>query len=74
MALFDLDTVGTIGTPKWEYSNGSSWTEFFPGYAEQRYNDSGELAGQDPYAFDTDGGELILEHTVKNWVWIITIS
>jgi hypothetical protein len=67
MVLFDLDQAGTIANPKWEYSNGSNWTEFFPGYAEQRYNDSGELAGQNPYAFATDGGELILEHTAKNW-------
>ena len=32
MAVFDLDTDGVIGTPKWEYTNDSGgWTEFIDG-------------------------------------------
>ena len=30
LAAFTLDINGTIGTPKWEYYNGSAWKEFVP--------------------------------------------
>ena len=30
MAVFDIDTSGSLGTLKYEYYNGSDWAEFNP--------------------------------------------
>ena len=65
MAIFDIDTAGSLGTLKYEYYNGSAWTEFNP---------SSALYAQDPdddedsqYAFDADGAEMFPENRLDDW-------
>ena len=72
MALFDLDTVGTIGTPKWEYSNGSNWTEFIPGSGRHQL-DPDDTAGAQ-WAFDKDGAEQFPINVMDSWATLTVNS
>mgnify|MGYP003141360279 FL=1 len=36
MAVFDVDTAGSLGALTWEFSNGTNFTEFVPGSASFR--------------------------------------
>ena len=66
MAVFDIDTAGSLGTLKYEYTSSSSaWSEFNP---------SSALYSQDPdddqdaqYAFDEDGAEMFPLNRLDNW-------
>jgi hypothetical protein len=40
---FDVQTTGTYVTPKWEYWNGSAWTEFSP-TGESDFSQDGNMA------------------------------
>ena len=33
MAMFDVDTAGSLGALTWQYYNGSAWTTFLPASA-----------------------------------------
>ena len=70
LVMFDLDQAATIGTPKWEYSNGSAWVEFYPGFAEKRYSDAGNRGEGASYTFTEDGGEFITEDALYNWATV----
>ena len=72
MALFDLDTVGTIGTPKWEYSNGSNWTEFIPGSARQQVDPDDNEGAQ--WKFDKDGAEQFPINLMDSWATLTVNS
>jgi len=67
LVMFDIDQTGNLGTLVWEYSTGSTWVEFYPGFAEKRYDNSGNRMGQDSYDFTEDGGEFITEDALFNW-------
>ena len=56
MAIFDVDTAGSLGALTWEYSNGSDWTEFIPGSARFEIDPDDSEGAQ--YAFDKDGAEI----------------
>jgi len=66
MALFDLDTEGVIGIPKWEYTNDSGgWTEFIPssGAAMTDPDDSEGVQ----WAFNEDGAETFPQNRLDGW-------
>lgn len=67
LVMFDVDQTGNLGTLVWEYSTGSTWVTFYPGFAEKRYDNSGNRMGQDSYDFTEDGGEFITEDALFNW-------
>ena len=61
MALFDIDTAGSLGDLTWEYSAGSSsWTDFTPTY------DRIDVDGN-PYKFDKDGAEIFPDNLLSSW-------
>ena len=72
MALFDLDTVGSIGIPKWEYSNGSNWTEFIPGSARHQLDPDDSEGAQ--WAFDKDGAEQFPINVMDSWATLTVNS
>jgi len=65
MAVFDVDTVGSLGTLKYEYHNGSAWVEFTPLSATQLIDpDDNQYTA---YAFDKDGAEQFPVGRIANW-------
>lgn len=67
MAIFDLDTFGSLGALTWQYSisTGTGWTTFTP--ASGRYNlDPDDDEGQD-YDFTEDGIEQFPSNTLVGW-------
>ena len=65
MAVFDIDTAGSLGTLKYEYYNGSAWAEFNPSSALYATDPDDNEDAQ--YAFDKDGAELFPENRLDNW-------
>ena len=65
MAVFDMDTVASIGTPKWEYYNGSAWTEFIPSSGTFAIDPDDSEGSQ--FSFDEDGAETFPTNRLDNW-------
>jgi len=66
MALFDLDTEGVIGVPKWEYTNDSGgWTEFIPSSGSFAIDPDDNEGVQ--WAFDEDGAETFPQNRLDGW-------
>ena len=65
MAMFDLDTVGSLGTLTWEYFNGS-WIPFIPASARYRLDPDGNEGEQ--YGFTVDGVEEFPSNILSTWV------
>ena len=65
MAIFDLETAGSLGSVKWEYYNGSAWTEFVPASARYELDPDDDEGG--PYEFDKDGAEIFPFNLVSGW-------
>ena len=65
MALFDIDIAGSLGTLKYEYYNGSAWTEFNPSSA--LYATDPDDSEDSQYAFDKDGAEMFPENRLDSW-------
>ena len=65
MAIFDVDTAGSLGALTWQYYNGSAWTTFIP--ASARYaNDPDDDEGAQ-YAFDKNGAEIFPSNLLSDW-------
>ena len=67
MAIFDLDTFGSLGALTWQYSigTGTGWTTFTP--ASGRYNlDPDDEEGKQ-YDFTEDGIEQFPSNTLSGW-------
>ena len=65
MAMFELATAGSLGTLKYEYYNGSAWTEFTPLSASYQHDpDDNE---DTMYSFSGDGAEQIPVGRLANW-------
>ena len=65
MAIFDIDTAGSLGTLKYEYYNGSAWTEFIPSSA--LYATDPDDSEDAQYAFDKDGAEMFPLNRLDSW-------
>jgi len=65
MAMFDLDTVGSLGALTWQYYNGSGWISFTPASGRYRLDPDGNEGEQ--YAFGADGVEEFPSNILSNW-------
>jgi len=68
MAIFDIDTVGSLGTLKYEYYNGSAWTEFIPASGRYQLDPDDEEGGQ--YDFSKDGAEIFPANLLSDWATV----
>jgi hypothetical protein len=61
MAIFDLDTSGSLGALTWEYSSGTpAWTEFTPSIDREEPDGAA-------YAFSEDGAETFAHQLLSGW-------
>ena len=68
MAIFDIDTAGSLGALTWEYYNGSAWTTFVPASARYELDpDDNEGAA---YDFSKDGAELFPPNLLSDWATV----
>ena len=65
MAIFDVDTAGSLGGLKYEYYDGSAWVEFVP--ASGRYNTDPDDDEGGPYDFSKDGAEIFPQNLLADW-------
>ena len=65
MAIFDVDTAGSLGALTWQYYNGSAWTEFIPASGRYEIDPDDNEGGQ--YAFDKDGAEIFPANLLSDW-------
>ncbi len=65
MAVFDVDTAGSLGALTWQYYNGSAWTTFVPASGRYQLDPDDDEGGQ--YAFDKDGAEIFPSNLLSDW-------
>jgi len=66
MAIFDMDSPGSLVTLTWEYTNGAGgWTTFVPASARYRVDPDGEEGLQ--FNFDADGIEEFPSNILSDW-------
>jgi hypothetical protein len=65
MAIFDVDTAGSLGALTWQYYNGSAWTEFIPASARYQLDPDDNEGGQ--YDFSEDGAEIFPANLLSDW-------
>ena len=68
MAIFDIDTAGSLGTLEWEYYNGSAWTEFIPASGRYALDPDDDEGGQ--YDFSKDGAEMFPQNIISDWATV----
>ena len=68
MAIFDVDTAGSLGALTWQYYNGSAWTEFIPASGRYELDPDDNEGGQ--YAFDKDGAEIFPSNLLSDWTTV----
>ena len=68
MAIFDVDTAGSLGALTWQYYNGSAWTEFVPGSARLELDPDDDEGGQ--YDFSKDGAEIFPSNLLSDWATV----
>ena len=72
MAVFDVDTAGSIGALTWEFSNGTNWTEFVPASARLQVDpDDNEGTA---YDFSKDGAEIFPPNVMSTWATLTVNS
>ena len=65
MAIFDVDTAGSLGALTWQYYNGSAWTTFVPASARYQLDPDDNEGGQ--YDFSEDGAEIFPPNILSDW-------
>ena len=66
MAVFDVDTAGSLGALTWEYRTSSdTWAEFVPASGRYEIDPDDNEGGQ--YAFDKDGAEIFPPNLLSDW-------
>ena len=65
MAIFDLETAGSLGSVKWEFYNGSAWAEFVPASGRYELDPDDNEGGQ--YEFARDGAEIFPFNLLNGW-------
>ena len=65
MAVFDVDTAGSLGALTWQYYNGSAWTTFVPASARYQLDPEDNEGGQ--YDFSEDGAEIFPPNLLSDW-------
>ena len=65
MAVFDVDTAGSLGALTWQYYNGTAWTEFIPASGRYEIDPDDDEGGQ--YDFSKDGVEIFPPNLLSDW-------
>ena len=65
MAVFDVDTAGSLGALTWQYYNGSAWTTFVPASGRYEIDPDDDEGGQ--YDFSKDGAEIFPSNLLSDW-------
>ena len=65
MAIFDVDTAGSLGALTWQYYNGTAWTEFIPASGRYEIDPDDDEGGQ--YDFSKDGVEIFPPNLLSDW-------
>mgnify|MGYP003657051336 CR=1 FL=1 len=65
MAIFDVDTAGSLGALTWQYSTGSSWVTFVP--ASGRFATDPDDSEGEQYDFSKDGAEIFPSNLLGDW-------
>ena len=65
MAIFDVDTAGSLGALTWQYYNGSAWTTFVPASGRYQLDPDDDEGVQ--YAFAKDGAEIFPANLLSDW-------
>ena len=68
MAIFHIDAAASLGTLKYEYYNGSAWTEFIP--ASGRYELDPDDNQGSQYDFSEDGAEIFPPNLLSDWATV----
>ena len=68
MAIFDIDTVGSLGALTWQYYNGSAWTTFVPASARYETDVDDNEGGQ--FDFSVDGVEIFPQNILSDWATV----
>ena len=65
MAMFDVDTAGSLGALTWQFSTSSSWTTFVPASARYELDPDDNEGGA--YDFSKDGAEIFPPNLLSDW-------
>ena len=65
LAVFDVDTAGSLGALTWQFYNGSAWTTFTPGSGRFELDPDDDEGVQ--YSFGADGGEVFPPNLLSTW-------
>ena len=65
MAIFDVDTAGSLGALTWEYYTGSTWAAFTP-LSATYYTDPDD-SPDTAYDFSKDGAEIFPAARLSDW-------
>ena len=65
MAVFDVDTAGSLGALTWQYYNGTTWTEFIPASGRYEIDPDDDEGGQ--FDFSEDGVEIFPPNLLSDW-------
>ena len=65
MAVFDIDTAGSLGALTWQFSTSSSWTTFVPASSRYEIDPDDNEGGQ--YDFSKDGAEIFPPNLLNDW-------
>ena len=66
MAIFDVDTLGSIGALTWQYHNGTTWVTFIPASARMTHDPDLSTMGT-AYGFTEDGVEVFPQNIISTW-------
>jgi hypothetical protein len=72
MAIFDVDTAGSLGALIWEYYNGSTWATFTP-LSATYYTDPDDNPDT-MYNFSKDGAEQFPAGRMSDWATVAVNS
>jgi hypothetical protein len=68
MAIFDVDTAGSLGALTWQYYNGSAWTTFIP--LSATFHTDPDDSPDTAYDFSTDGAEQFPVGRLSDWATV----
>ena len=72
LAIFDVDTAGSLGALIWEYYNGSTWVVFTP-LSASYYTDPDD-SPDTAYDFSKDGAEQFPAGRMSDWATVAVNS
>ena len=65
MAVFDIDTAGSLGALTWQYSTANAWVTFQPASGRYQIDPDDNQGGQ--FDFSKDGVEIFPPNLMSDW-------